>query len=100
VKVGHRFRVEWRENHDLADLDRFDQWAAEYPPDSTTPRQFVPGGIVHFREHPAGLRELETKAGKEELLRYSDTLRIFEAFLRGETRPAQYRWRNINHIVA
>ncbi len=28
-------------------------------------------------------------------LRFGDTLRIFQAFLRGEPRPAQYSWRSI-----
>ncbi len=34
-----------------------------------------------------------------DLLRFSDTLRIFEAFFRGEPRPTQYPWRNINHLL-
>jgi hypothetical protein len=100
VKVGHRFRVEWRENYELAALARFDQWAAEYTANSTVPKQFVPAGIGEIREHHTGLRRRETKANEEELLRYSDTLRIFKAFLRGEPRPTQYRWENINHIVS
>jgi len=100
VKVGHRFRLEWRENYDLANLSRFDQWAAEYPPDATVHRQFVPAGIVDIHYHRDGDRRRKTKSGDEEILRYTDTLRIFEAFLRGEPRPMQYRWQNINHIVA
>jgi hypothetical protein len=33
-------------------------------------------------------------------LRFADVLRIFEAFLLGEPRPAKYEWRNINHLVS
>jgi len=32
---------------------------------------------------------------RHEKLRFSDTLRIFQAFLRGEPRPARYHWRSI-----
>jgi hypothetical protein len=94
-KCGHRFRVEWRKNYDLADHTRFDQWAA-YPPNSIVPEPFAPAGVVENREE---MRRREIQA-YEDLLRYSDTLRIFQTFLRGEPRPMHYRWRNINHIVS
>lgn len=100
AKVGHRYRVEWRENYSFTDFDRFDHWAAENPIHSKIPRKFVPEGCLDTRHHEGKLETRSTPGDSEELVRYTDTLRIFQAFLRGEPRPPQYQWRNINHIVS
>lgn len=98
-KTGHRYRVEWRENDSFSDWSQFDQWAAQYPEESEIPLQFVPEGCSDIRHHKGGSHVRETQADQEELLRYTDTLRIFETFVRGEPRPPHYRWVNINHIL-
>ncbi|MGA3267990.1 MAG: hypothetical protein ABSE16_14335 [Verrucomicrobiota bacterium] len=80
---GRRFVVEWRENYDRADFEKFDHWKAQDKKRSAVLKMpYTPTGI------PAAL-DLD-------FLTYADTVRIFEAFLRGESRPAQYHWRNIN----
>lgn len=98
-KMGHRYHVEWRENYSLSDLQSFDHWAAEYPEDSMVPRRYVPKGLFSVRNSGCGEFSHELDENEEELLRFSDTLRIFEAFVRGEPRPMQYRWRNISHLA-
>lgn len=95
-----RFCVEWRENHDFADLYKFDHWRAGYPPRSARiaegRRITTPDGEGEMRLKDSELRPCNVKQHRQELLLFADTLRIFEAFLRGEPRPRQYHWRNIS----
>lgn len=80
---GRRFVVEWRENHDWSDFAKFDHWKAQdIKRLSALTAPYTPTGIAAGRD--------------PDLLTYADTLRIFQAFLRGEPRPAQYHWRRIN----
>ncbi len=83
---GRRFIVEWAQNGYRRGKTEFDQWRAQDPS-----RLAALGGV---NEEPQ-------PANKEpDFIRYADTLRIFQAFLRGEPRPPQYAWRNINHIFS
>ena len=80
---GRRFCVEWREN-DVRNLRRFSHWRAQ------------------DQRRLEELNEPYTCDGlpqdkNPDLLTYSDTLRIFQAFFRGEPRPPKYHWMNITH---
>lgn len=84
IAAGRRFCVEWRENYDLHDLKKFSHWRAQ---DQKKLRAlnapYTSDGIPQDKD--------------PDLLTYSDTLRIFQAFLRGGPRPPQYHWMSINH---
>jgi len=97
-----RFTVQWRENHDLLDLRKFDQWNAEYPPDVETRkgrrirRKFIPAGLGNALWTGGEWRYFEAVENEYELICLSDVLRIFKAFIEGKGRPSGYGWRNIN----
>jgi hypothetical protein len=81
--AGRRFCVEWREN-DSRNLRRFQHWRAQDQKKlQALNAPYTSDGIPQDKD--------------PDLLTYSDTLRIFQAFLRGEPRPAQYHWMNINY---
>jgi hypothetical protein len=95
--LNRRFTVEWRENYDLSDLTKFGQWRAGYFESIPgRPRLFVP---AHFGNHVVNKNcevvYREVGKTKHELIRYTDTLRIFRAFLRSEPRPPEYHWQDI-----
>jgi hypothetical protein len=83
VKESRRFRVEWREWPDEKVRSQFVQWRAR-----DAKRLAALGGKDDIQKLP---RETDP-----DFLTYADTLNIFQAFLRGESRPAQYHWRYIN----
>lgn len=84
---GRRFCVEWSQSRFLSRATQWDQWRAQ-----DTKRLVAAGG----GEVDKSLRSIE----KTDLLLYSDTLEIFQAFLREEARPTRYSWRNINHFFS
>lgn len=80
---GRRFIVEWRENYDLRDFSKFDQWKAQDRKRlDALDVPYTANGIPQSRD--------------PDLITYTATLEIFRAFLRGESRPAEYHWRNIS----
>jgi len=79
---GRRFLVEWRENYDRNDETKFDQWRAQ------DRKRLAALDIPYHKDIPP--------SKDPDLLLYADTLRIFQAFMRDEPRPAQYHWMNIN----
>lgn len=79
---GRRFCVEWRENYDPPVYENFDQWRAQDRARLAVLDVPYHKNIPH-RKDP-------------DLLLYADTLRIFQAFMRGEPRPERYHWMNIN----
>lgn len=87
TQTGGAFCVEWAHNVQVRGKMKWNQWRAQ-----DAKRLAALGGT-----NPD---EPMRKQLEPDLLTYRDTLRIFEAFLRREPRPAQYSWRNINHIVA
>lgn len=87
IATGRRFRVEWREYADWKKPTRFTQWRAQDPK-----RLDTTGGADHRESLPANR--------DPDLLRFSDTLRIFDAFLRGEPRPTKYCWPDITDLVS
>jgi hypothetical protein len=90
---GDGFDVEWRENRSLTDFADYDQWRAGYgKPADAARRTRV---IRECRMIDSEWRAVRIQEFPHERLRYSDVLRIFQAFLRGEPRPAQYHWRGI-----
>lgn len=92
-----RYTVEWRENHDLADFSKFGHWRAGYFASAPgRSRLFLPAALTSHRVNKdCELSPLRAGKRKHELIRYRDTLQIFRAFLRGEPRPPQYRWQDI-----
>ena len=83
---GRRFCVEWAENEWTGATTLFDQWRAQ-----DARRLAALGGTYGGEDLPSGR--------DPDLLAYADTLRIFQAFQRGEQRPARCPWRNINHLL-
>ena len=83
IAEGRRYRVEWREGSDEKTCDRFTQWRARDQKRLQALR----------RKH--NTNPLPTDIDPN-FITYADTLRIFQVFLRGESRPAQYLWRKIN----
>lgn len=80
---NRRYIVEWRENYDLNDFSKFDQWKAQDQKRLaalTVP--YTPTGIPRDKD--------------PDFLTFADTLKIFRAFLLQEPRPPFYHWRNIN----
>jgi len=77
-----RFCVEWRENYDLHNESKFDQWRAQ------DRKRLAALDVPYDRDTPPNK--------DPDMLLYADTLRIFQAFLREEPRPAQYHWMSIN----
>ena len=98
-----RFTVEWRENHDIRDLRKFDQWRVEYPPDVETRarrrirRKFIPTGTGNARWIDGAWHDEEAAEKQHELICLSDVVQIFQAFLDGNGLPSAYCWRNINN---
>lgn len=82
---GRRFIVEWACNQQLPKTI-WDQWRAQ------DAKRLEALGSVYGGEKIA-----TSKA--PDLLRYADTLRIFQAFVRGEPRPTRTPWRNINLML-
>lgn len=85
--TGRRFCVEWAQNVSARGTTQWDQWRAQ-----DTGRLAALGGVYDGAKIP------ENK--DPDLLRYAETLRIFEAFLRREPRPARVPWRNINNHLS
>ena len=82
ISKGRRFCVEWRENLDVKDPGRFEQWRAQ-----DAKRLAGLNGADPSQKMPVNI--------DPDFLTYGDTLRIFEAFLRGEPRPKEYWWRKL-----
>lgn len=93
---GRRLTVEWRENHDVKDLSKFDHWRVEYPPDVETRegrqirRRFIPAGIGNERWIGGVWRHEEAQEKQHELICFSDVLRIFQVFLEGKSPPPEF----------
>lgn len=86
------FAVEWLENRSLTDDTDYDLWRAGYA-------QYQNGGHTpRFRNElriiNGELRNVRMQEFPHEKLRFGDVLNIFQAFLRGESKPARYHWRN------
>jgi len=74
------FCVEWRENDDPLNRDGFGHWRASLPA-RTTPVIDTTGS--------------DWISDRENTVRFADMVRIFQAFVRGEPKPAGYRWKDI-----
>ena len=79
-----RFCVEWRENYDTNNWDNFKQWRASTTARVTAQRKLAPPQCGH-RAHST--------------LTFAETVQIFQTFLRGESKPARYRWRDIRSLL-
>ncbi len=79
LAYGRRYVVEWAQNHYFQSKETvWDQWRAQ-----DAPRLAAMGGS--YDGCP-----LEDDRMAPDLMRYTDALRIFETFLRGEPRPSRY----------
>jgi len=90
-----RFTVEWRELYDLADFTKCGHWRAGYFEGASVRRLFVPPDCEYERVKNCELVPQRAGVNEYELILYRDTLRIFQAFLRGDPRPPQYHWQDI-----
>jgi len=86
IAEGRRFRVEWREWPDVKVRNQFIQWSARDPK-----RLTALAGRDDTQELP---REIDP-----DFLTYSETLRILESFMRRESRPPKYCWRQIDKFT-
>ena len=87
------FAVEWLKNHSLTDDTNHDHWRAGYGNPQADKRQIRTAyeqRVINSELCTVGIQEF-----RHEKLRYADALRIFQAFLRGEPRPARYHWRSL-----
>jgi hypothetical protein len=91
--LSNGFEVEWRENRSLTDFTDYDQWRAGYAQHRNAKRHLRV--VCEQRVINSALRDVRIQEFPHERLRFSDALRIFQAFLRGEPRPAQYHWRSL-----
>lgn len=82
---GRRYVVEWAQNQ-YRPVEIYDQWRAQDPE-----RLAALGGSYSGEKIDENV--------VPDLMRYTDTLRIFSAFVRREPRPAKYIWRNVNHLI-
>ena len=74
-----RFCVEWRENYDPNDWKKFAHWRAYNLK------------WLRARRHAAPTRRKRTD---HDTLTFAETVNIFQAFVRGESKPTRYRWRD------
>jgi len=79
---GRRFCVEWRVTHDMKSPHIFEQWRAQDAKRFAALNGADPSQNLPVKTDP-------------DFITYAETLKIFEAFLRGEPRPPQYQWRKL-----
>ena len=87
------FAVEWLENHSLTDDTDNDLCRAGYAQHRNAGRR--PRFRNELRIIDGELRTVKLQEFPHEELRFGDVLNIFQAFLRGESKPARYQWRNV-----
>ena len=92
---GRRYSVEWSERLDLKDWKQIAIWRMESVPKTNKLRQFIPAGTPYSVVKDRDWCQCFTRKTSHETFRFSETLAVFRAFLRGEPRPAQYQWRNL-----
>ena len=103
VNVGKAYgcyTVEWRSYaHVRKNRHHFSHWKCGYVGDPAftaagkpIERKFMPAGINDERRCSDGSWHKFTVDGEYELLTPGDTAYILRAFLRGESRPKQFRW--------
>jgi hypothetical protein len=80
---GRRFLVEWRENYDFRRPSAFEHWSAQ------DAKRLAAAGGFHDYSLPENV--------DPDLIRFEDTLDIFNVFLRGEPLPMRYTWLNITN---
>ena len=74
-----RFCVEWRENYDLINWNDFAHWRAYNLKWLRTQRDAVPA---------------KRKRTDHDTVTFAETVNIFQAFLRGESKPSRFHWRD------
>lgn len=85
---GRRYVVEWAQHQCFPRKKPvYNLWRAQ-----DAPRLAAMGGSYDGRP-------LEDDRMAPDLMRYTDTLRIFETFLRGDPRPSRYSWRNVSSLI-
>jgi hypothetical protein len=92
---GRRYSVEWHERLDPTDWNQTDAWRLERFPSAGKRRQFIPSGVEYSVVKDSDWCRCFTGESTHETITFSETLKIFRAFLRGEPRPTEYHWRCI-----
>lgn len=91
------FTVEWTEGRNRIDETYYDHLRVgrlEHWDDSRKPRY-----QIHRRHLNDEWHTIRFKEYPQENLRFSETVTVFRAFLRGEPRPSQYHWRSIRQDI-
>lgn len=100
MAYGRRFSVEWHERLDPKNWEHTAPWRLECFPVSGKRRHFIPAGVKYRLVKGNDWVACATGKSDHETIAFSETLAVFRAFLRGEPKPARYRWRNITKEVA
>ena len=87
------YTVEWLENYSLTDDNDYDHWRAVKSHPQNTGQQ--PRSHTEIRIIDGELRHIRIQEFQCEKLRFGDVLHIFQVFLRRESKPPQYHWRNL-----
>lgn len=87
------YAVEWLENYSLTNDNDYDHWRAGELHPQNTGRQ--PRSHNELRIIDGELRHIRIQEFPNEKLRFGEVLHIFQAFLRGESKPTRYHWRNL-----
>ncbi len=100
MAYGRRYCVEWHEWLDPKNWEHTAPWRLECLPVSAKRRRFIPAGVKYRVVKGKDWVECATGKSDHDTITFGETLAIFRAFLRGEPKPARYRWRNITKEVA
>ncbi len=92
---GRRYSVEWHERLDPRDWNQTVSWRLECFPVAGKRRHFIPRGVEYSVVKGSDWCQCVTSKSDHETITFSETLHVFRAFLRGEPRPSNYHWRNI-----
>lgn len=80
---GRRFCVEWRENYDTHTWNEFGHWRAYNLK------------WLRARRHTG----LPPRRSDHDTITFAETADIFQAFLRGESKPQRYHWRDLKRSL-
>lgn len=95
MACGGRFSVEWHEMLNPANWESIAPWRLETFPVPGKRRHFFPPGVKYRVVKGSDWVDSSTGIRDHESISFGETVEVFRTFLRGEPRPAQYRWRSI-----
>ena len=93
---GRRYNVDWSEQLDRQDWNQTDIRRMTSFPKTGQSRKFIPAGTPYSVIKDRDWHKCFTRKTSHETFSFSETLAVFRAFLRGQSRPAKYHWRDLN----